>query len=143
MPEAAPAAISHRSGSLARIWQVLRTYPRRWHFYICLGVLVNYLLLLPTPTKKFAVDNSLIVGLLMFMGMVVAALTMGLIEHLKEQFADWRPRLYPRFQSAHLLPGIVLMLLAILLVPARTSHALQIDFLPLLAISATVAVVIG
>jgi hypothetical protein len=143
MGEPAPVATSHQSGPLARIWQVLRTYPRRWHFFICLGVLVNYLVLLPAQSKKFPVDNFLVVALLMFMGMVVAALTMGLIEHLKEQFADWRPRLYPGFRFPHLLPAIIFLLLVSMLVPARTSYALRLDYLPLMAISATVAAAIG
>jgi hypothetical protein len=129
-----------------RYGQILLTYFRRWHVRFGLLLIVANLAMALWLPRDVSGRNWL---LLIQVASAAAILAATFVEHLKEQLADARAALTPRFRPPHVLVWIALMVVTVALVPALmqpliSEHAsLPFDRLGIVAFVAIWATAIG
>src|ERR1051325_11075794 len=92
----------------SRYWQVAQTYLRRWFVWAMMGALALFSWMVHYQKSYPRRDNS---GLLREMALpcvmiyiILATSFAGFVTaHLKEQMAQWRARLTPKYRAPHVI----------------------------------------
>jgi hypothetical protein len=124
----------------SRYLQVIRTYWQRWLFWVLLvPTLLIVLPLVVWPPQEQAFAQSMVVPIAAIGAWWVASI----VAHVKEQIADPRSVLLPRFRTPHVVVAVVSIALIIFVLPAAMGRWMELSAVGVIGIVALCAVLTG